>query len=106
MDLKAQDISLENSEEFEMESLNFPRKRRLLKKAPEAPKRFKSAYICFVMDKMERVKESLPSEIKVKNYIMVFCCVLIFSIAGDRYYEGTSHHVEEFATSGEKGVRR
>lgn len=41
------------------------RKRRLLKKAPDAPKRFKSAYICFVMEKMDDVKKNLPQEIKV-----------------------------------------
>ena len=44
------------------------RKRRLLKKAPDAPKRFKSAYICFVMEKMDDVKKTLPQEIKVAIY--------------------------------------
>ena len=37
----------------------------MLKKAPNAPKRFKSAYICFVTEKMEEVKNTLPSEMKV-----------------------------------------
>lgn len=41
------------------------RKRKLLKKAPSAPKRFKSAYICFVTEKMDSVKKSLPPETKV-----------------------------------------
>lgn len=41
------------------------RKKRLLKKAPDAPKRFKSAYICFVTEKMEDVKQSLPVDTKV-----------------------------------------
>jgi hypothetical protein len=41
------------------------RKKRLLKKAPDAPKRFKTAYICFVMEKMDIVKESSSKEEKV-----------------------------------------
>jgi hypothetical protein len=41
------------------------RKKRLLKKAPDAPKRFKTAYICFVMDKMDSVKEQSPKDEKV-----------------------------------------
>ena len=44
---------------------NQRKKRRLLKKAPEAPRRFKSAYIIFVMDKMEEVKKSSPVDNKV-----------------------------------------
>eukprot|EP01040_Poterioochromonas_malhamensis_P011768 gene11768-12840_t len=46
-------------------SNNSLRKRRLMKKAPDAPKRFKSAYICFVTDKMDDVKKSLPADMKV-----------------------------------------
>lgn len=42
------------------------RKRRALKKAPEAPKRFKSAYICYVMHKMDEMKQSLEPDIKVR----------------------------------------
>lgn len=41
------------------------RKKRAFKKAPDAPKRFKSAYICFVKDKMDDVKKSLPADVKV-----------------------------------------
>ena len=41
------------------------RKKRLLKKAPDAPKRFKTAYICFVMEKMDGVKEKSPKDEKV-----------------------------------------
>ena len=33
-----------------------PKKKRLLKKAPDAPKRFKSAYICFIGERMEESK--------------------------------------------------
>lgn len=46
------------------------RKKRPFKKAPDAPKRFKSAYICFVTDKMEDVKKSLPDDVKV--WVMKF----------------------------------
>jgi len=41
------------------------KKRKLLKKAPDAPKRFKSAYICFVMDKMDDLRASLTETFKV-----------------------------------------
>jgi hypothetical protein len=48
------------------------RKKRLLKKAPDAPKRFKSAYICFVTDKMETVKKQLEADTKVR-YLCLKC---------------------------------
>jgi len=41
------------------------RRKRLLKKAPDAPKRFKSAYICYVIEKMDEVKKTLPDDVKV-----------------------------------------
>jgi hypothetical protein len=41
------------------------KKRKALKKAPDAPKRFKSAYICFVMQKMEGMKRAAGPEAKV-----------------------------------------
>jgi hypothetical protein len=41
------------------------KKRKTLKKAPDAPKRFKSAYICFVMQKMEGMKKAAGTEAKV-----------------------------------------
>lgn len=50
-------------------SNNSLRKRRLMKKAPDAPKRFKSAYICFVTDKMDDVKKSLPADMKVNKIL-------------------------------------
>jgi hypothetical protein len=43
------------------------RRKRLLKKAPDAPKRFKSAYICFVTERMDDVKKSLPPDVKVSE---------------------------------------
>ena len=42
------------------------RKKRLLKKAPDAPKRFKTAYICFVMDRMDGAKDESPKNEKVR----------------------------------------
>lgn len=41
------------------------KRRKLLKKAPDAPKRFKSAYICFVMDKMDELRNSMSEQLKV-----------------------------------------
>ena len=35
------------------------RRKRILRKAPDAPKRFKSAYICYVVEKMDEVKKTL-----------------------------------------------
>lgn len=40
-------------------------KKRLLKKAPDAPKRFKSAYICYVMNMMDEIKGEYAGDIKV-----------------------------------------
>ena len=54
----------------EEEETTGGRKKRLLKKAPDAPKRFKTAYICFVMEKMDSVKETSPKEEKV--FLAVF----------------------------------
>lgn len=58
------DLEFDFSEEIPMVSMNpsseascsKSNKKKLLKKAPQAPKRFKTAYICFVADKMEEVK--------------------------------------------------
>lgn len=65
------------------------RKRRLLKKAPDAPKRFKSAYICFVMEKMDDVKKNLPRDIKVlrnpichsSTFMSIFFLKIVFFLA-------------------------
>ena len=43
------------------------KKRRLQKKAPGAPKRGKSPYILFSMDKREEIKAQLPSDAKVTD---------------------------------------
>mmetsp|Transcript_105687 Transcript_105687/g.207263 ORF Transcript_105687/g.207263 Transcript_105687/m.207263 type:complete len:335 (+) Transcript_105687:93-1097(+) len=43
------------------------RKKRVLKKAPEAPKRFKSAYICYVMQKMDEMKQTVDGDAKVTD---------------------------------------
>jgi hypothetical protein len=46
---------------------NGNRKRKLMKKAPDAPKRFKSAYIYFVTEKMDDVKKNFPEDTKVRQ---------------------------------------
>eukprot|EP01033_Poteriospumella_lacustris_P009432 gene9432-6759_t len=51
------------------------RKKRAFKKAPDAPKRFKSAYICFVKDKMDDVKKSLPADVKVTEVMKLLACM-------------------------------
>jgi len=47
------------------------RKKRLLKKAPDAPKRFKSAYICYVMDRMDEIKKTLSNDAKVTDIMKI-----------------------------------
>lgn len=61
------DIPFDSLDGIEHPGQSQQRKKRLLKKAPDAPKRFKSAYICFVTDKMDDVKKSLPSDVKVRK---------------------------------------
>ena len=39
--------------------------------APDAPKRFKSAYICYVMENMDKFKEGTSNDVKV-NYFLGF----------------------------------
>ena len=69
---------LEHEEELEEEqyddqlsSINIDeslkKKRKLLKKAPDAPKRFKSAYICYVMEKVDEVKQANPDDLKITD---------------------------------------
>lgn len=60
------------------------RKKRLLKKAPDAPKRFKTAYICFVMDKMDSVKEKSPKDEKVLIVVEQNETVFIFILFPQR----------------------
>ena len=52
------------------------RKKRVLKKAPEAPKRFKSAYICYVIQKMDEMKQTVDGDAKV--YIFQFLFLLSY----------------------------
>ncbi len=47
------------------------KKRRLLKKAPDAPKRFKSAYICFIGEQMEAAKSQMTSDLKVTETMKI-----------------------------------
>jgi hypothetical protein len=46
---------------------SLKKKRKLLKKAPNAPKRFKSAYICYVMEKVDEVKQANPDDLKITD---------------------------------------
>ena len=51
-----------------------PRKKRngtLLRKAPQAPKRFKSSYILFFMEKQEQIKAELPKGSSVSFYFWI-----------------------------------
>lgn len=41
------------------------RKRRLLKRAPDAPKRFRSSFIFFVQERINETKQTLPSTFTV-----------------------------------------
>lgn len=57
----------EKAEENKKES----RRKRLLRKAPDAPKRFKSAYICYVIEKMDEVKKTLADDVKVTEAMKI-----------------------------------
>ncbi len=48
-------------------STSKSKKRKLLKKAPNAPKRFKSAYICFITQNMDEMKNKLGQDSKVTD---------------------------------------
>jgi hypothetical protein len=63
---------------------NNTRRRRALKKAPDAPKRFKSAYICYVMEKMDLVKANLPQDNKVTETMKVLANMWRTLPAGER----------------------
>jgi hypothetical protein len=56
----------ESAEEDEgMSICNSVKRKKALRKAPHAPKRFKSAYIYFIMDKMEELRSSAGESLKV-----------------------------------------
>lgn len=75
------------------------RKKRAFKKAPDAPKRFKSAYICFVKDKMDDVKKSLPADVKVLpprlNTEVFFSHLHVHHFTGHWSDEAAGLHVEK-----------
>ena len=54
-------------EEDGMSICNGVKRRKALRKAPDAPKRFKSAYIYFIMDKMEEVRSTAGESLKVRK---------------------------------------
>eukprot|EP01036_Dinobryon_divergens_P022251 gene22251-30493_t len=58
----------ESAEEDEgMSICNSVKRKKALRKAPHAPKRFKSAYIYFIMDKMEELRSSAGESLKVTD---------------------------------------
>lgn len=58
----------ESAEEDEgMSICNSVKRKKALRKAPHAPKRFKSAYIYFIMDKMEELRSSAGESLKVNS---------------------------------------
>lgn len=63
-------LSTGDGVDLSWESSSFAKKRRTHRKAPEAPKRFKSAYICYVMEKMEQMKQSVGQDVKVFGYLI------------------------------------
>jgi len=66
-----EDDGLDDTEE--LEELEYERKRKkrysasVMRKAPQAPKRFKSSYICFFIAKQTEIKESLGEEANVTS---------------------------------------
>jgi hypothetical protein len=65
-------LDTNDSPDLGWEGSSLTKKRRTLKKAPEAPKRFKSAYICFVMEKMDQMKQAAGPDVKVKFISFIF----------------------------------
>lgn len=64
----------EDDEEEEGKGKFHPanKKKRMLRKAPDAPKRFKSAYVHFVCDKIKSIIQDNPShDIKTTDYMKV-----------------------------------
>ena len=66
--LNSLDASSETGVKNTSESSNAIRRKRSLRKAPEAPKRFKSAYICYVIEVFEYI--SLSSHLV--NFTLTF----------------------------------
>jgi hypothetical protein len=56
---ETKEISNMFEEQMSEDNLFPKRKKRPMKKAPDAPKRFKSTYICFVGENMENAKKEL-----------------------------------------------
>jgi hypothetical protein len=66
----SEDWKIDNTEDSAVEVKGIRRKKQL-KKAPDAPKRFKSAYICYVMEKMEDAKKMVPPDTKITDTMKV-----------------------------------
>jgi hypothetical protein len=54
--------ALDDPDEF-ISSQPLRKRRKLMKRAPNAPKRFKSAYICFISEKMEEMKRQADTKV-------------------------------------------
>ncbi len=65
--------NIDDHQEAQSNINNEPKlkRKKLLKKAPNAPKRFKSAYIYFVSDNMENVKNKLGEDQKITEIMKV-----------------------------------
>lgn len=63
--LKKHDSSASLESDAGEDKKSVSRRKRLLRKAPDAPKRFKSAYICYVIEKMDEAKKNLAEDVKV-----------------------------------------
>jgi hypothetical protein len=71
-DQKLDDFEAKSTDRSSSPELSeMSRKKRPLKKAPEAPRRFKTAYICFVMERMEDVKQSMSNDTKVTDIMKI-----------------------------------
>jgi hypothetical protein len=68
-DTLTSDVSKDESSVPASRSVKKPSKKKrdgsTLRKAPQAPKRFKSSYICFFMAKQQEIKESLTNDTTV-----------------------------------------
>jgi hypothetical protein len=68
--------SVLRSDESRVETSTSPsqshtRKKKVVKKAPNAPKRFKSSYICFVEANMKVVKKTSANDAKVTDAMKI-----------------------------------
>jgi hypothetical protein len=106
-------LDTNDSPDLGWEGSSLTKKRRTLKKAPEAPKRFKSAYICFVMEKMDQMKQAAGPDVKVKFSSLIFRGLfsvpqlsMVKTLLGDRINEEAGGQVENPTSYRKKQIRR